>query len=51
MFNPYRQYFYQTIFHRALNQDDNNTIPELDEVTKRYITPETRIYAGTESEL
>lgn len=37
-FNPLRQYFYQSIFYRALN--DAEDLPPLDPVIKNYITPE-----------
>lgn len=36
-FNPLRQYFYQSIFYRALN--DAEDLPPLDPVIKNYITP------------
>lgn len=39
MFNPFRQYFYQTIFYRALNDDQKDQVPELDQTTRNYITP------------
>lgn len=45
-FNPARQYFYQTLFYRALNQDAVD-IPPLDPVIKAYLTPEARIYEAT----
>lgn len=37
-FNPLRQYFYQTIFHKALNPDATE-IPPLDPVIRKHITP------------
>ena len=40
------QYFYQTVFHRALHNE--NEIPDLDPVIKEYITPEERKYEQTE---
>lgn len=46
-FNPTRQYFYQTLFYRALN-DDATDVPPLDPVIKEYLTPENRIFAATE---
>jgi ATP-dependent DNA helicase 2 subunit 2 len=36
-FNPLRQYFYQSIFYRALN--DAEDLPPLDPVIKNYMTP------------
>ena len=45
-FNPTRQYFYQMLFYKALNQDATD-IPPLDPVIKNYITPETKIYEKT----
>lgn len=36
-FNPHRQYFYQSIFYRALN--DAEDLPPLDPVIKNYMTP------------
>ena len=36
-FNPQRQYFYQCVFYRALNDDQN--LPPLDPVIKDYLTP------------
>lgn len=44
-FNPVHQYFYQTVFYRAIN--NQNQTPDLDPVIKRYITPEERKYAET----
>lgn len=40
------QYLYQTVFHRAIHNDDE--IPDLDPVIKRYITPEEKKYEMTE---
>ena len=37
-FNPMRQYFYQSIFYRALN--DAQDLPPLDPVIHNYVTPE-----------
>ena len=37
-FNPMRQYFYQSIFYRALNDADDR--PPLDPVIKKYTNPE-----------
>lgn len=51
MFNPYRQYFYQTIFYRALNSDQKEVVPELDDVTRKYITPQAEIYEKTSLDL
>jgi hypothetical protein len=42
-FNPTRQYFYQTLFYRALTPDSAD-IPPLDPVISNYLTPEVRIY-------
>ena len=36
-FNPNRQYFFQSIFYRAIN--NNEDLPPLDPVIKNYITP------------
>ena len=41
------QYFYQTVFHRALHNE--NEIPNLDPVIREYITPEERKYEQTEA--
>lgn len=41
-FNPVHQYFYQTVFHRALHNEDE--IPELDPVIRNYISPEVEKY-------
>ena len=41
-FNPTIQYFYQAVFHRAL--EGNDEIPELDLTIRNYITPEARIF-------
>jgi len=38
-FNPVRQYFYQSVFHRAVVANESEGIPELDPVIKNYITP------------
>jgi hypothetical protein len=45
-FNPQRQYFYQSIFYRALNDADD--LPPLDPVIKNYMTPEAKKYEQTE---
>lgn len=44
-FNPTRQYFYQTLFYRALSPDAVD-IPPLDPVIKNYLTPENRTFAN-----
>ena len=38
-FNPQRQYFYQCIFYKALNDDENQQLPPLDPIIKDYLTP------------
>ena len=43
-FNPTRQYFYQTLFYRALSPDAVD-IPPLDPVIRKYLTPENRTFA------
>jgi hypothetical protein len=43
-FNPTRQYFYQTVFYRALSPDAVD-IPPLDPVIRKYLTPENRTFA------
>lgn len=47
-FNPTRQYFYQTIFYRAMAPDAED-IPPLDPVITKYLTPETRTYHAAAS--
>lgn len=42
-FNPTRQYFYQTLFYRALN-DNAADVPPLDPVIKTYLTPELKTH-------
>jgi hypothetical protein len=41
-----RQYFFQALFHRALREDDE--IPPLDDIIKRYIQPEVIKFELTE---
>lgn len=52
-FNPTRQYFYQTVFHRVFNPPTSaeETIPELDANVKNYITPEKKVYENAKDEL
>lgn len=45
-FNPQRQYFYQSIFYRAIN--DTEELPALDPVIKAYMNVEASKYARTE---
>lgn len=46
-FNPMRQYFYQSIFYRAVNENESAGLPELDPVIKDYITPERHTFDET----
>lgn len=46
-FNPTRQYFYQTLFYRALN-DQATDVPPLDPVIKAYLTPEVKTYQAAQ---
>jgi len=44
-FNPQRQHFFQSIFHRALHPDGD--LPELDPCIKNYLKPEIRKFEET----
>ena len=46
-FNPTRQYFYQSIFYRAIN--DRSDLPPLDPVIQGYLSPETEKYKEAQS--
>jgi len=48
-FNPTRQYFFQAIFYRALSEDGE--LPPLDPAIKRYLTPEEKIFEGTQEQM
>lgn len=48
-FNPTRQYFYQTVFHRVFNQGEE--LPPLDPTIKDYITPEKELVKQAKNEL
>ncbi|KAL4491899.1 hypothetical protein ABPG72_006154 [Tetrahymena utriculariae] len=51
-FNPTRQYFYQTVFHRVFNPPDaDSKIPPLDPNIRDYITPEKKVYPKAAEEL
>lgn len=47
-FNPTRQYFYQTLFYRALNPHAAD-VPPLDPLIHSYLTPEHRTHAAAAS--
>lgn len=45
-FNPTRQYFFQSVFHRALSQEGE--LPPLNKVIADYLTPEVGIFEQTQ---
>ncbi len=45
-FNPTRQYFFQIVFNRAKNPNDD--LPPLDPYISSYLNPEVRIYEDTQ---
>lgn len=44
-FNPTRQYFFQSVFHRVKKPDDD--LPPLDPYIKEYLSPELRFFDDT----